>query len=241
MLKEIGSVFSFLTIFPSSNATLETIAKYMYVFPIVGIVIGLLIGSFGFGLSFLLDPLLVSLIVVASITIVTGIHHADGLADFADGLMVKGKKDKKLRAMKDLSTGSAGIVAIVLYLIGLIITISLTNGFDLFRAILISEILAKFSMVLMASLGNSASLGSNSPFVKIMKDKKKLSVAFVIMLIPVMIIGETTGLVMLGVTVIVTIFLLAMSTRSFGGITGDVLGATNELTRLASLMVFVSI
>ena len=241
MLKEIGSVFSFLTIFPSSNATLETIAKYMYVFPIVGIVIGLLIGSFGFGLSFLLDPLLVSLIVVASITIVTGIHHADGLADFADGLMVKGSKDKKLKAMKDLSTGSAGIVAIVLYLIGLIITISLTNGFDLFRAILISEILAKFSMVLMASLGNSASLGSNSPFVKIMKDKKKLSVAFVIMLIPVMIIGETTGLVMLGVAVTVTIFLLAMSTRSFGGITGDVLGATNELTRLASLMVFVSI
>ena len=241
MLKEIGSVFSFLTIFPSSNANLENIAKYMYLFPIVGIAIGLLVGSFGFGLSFLLDPLLVSLLVVASIAIVTGIHHADGLADFADGLMVKGSKDRKLKAMKDLSTGSAGIVAIVLYLVGLIITISLTSGFDLFRAILISEILAKFSMVLMASLGNSASLGSNSPFVKIMKDKKKLAAAFIIMLIPVITIGETTGLLMLGVTVTITIFLLAISTRSFGGITGDVLGATNELTRLASLMVFVSI
>ncbi len=241
MLKEIGSVFSFLTIFPSSNATLENIAKYMYLFPIVGIVIGLLVGSFGFGLSFFLDPLLVSLLVVASIAIVTGIHHADGLADFADGLMVKGSKDKKLKAMKDLATGSAGIVAIVLYLVGLIITISLTSGFDLFKAILISEILAKFSMVLMASLGNSASLGSNSPFVKIMKDKKKLAVAFIIMLIPVIVIGETTGLLMIGVTVTLTLFLLAISTRSFGGITGDVLGATNELTRLASLMVFVSI
>ena len=241
MLKEISSVFSFLTIFPSSNATLENIAKYMYLFPIVGIAIGLLVGSFGFGLSFLLDPLLVSLLVVASIAIVTGIHHADGLADFADGLMVKGSKDRKLKAMKDLSTGSAGIVTIVLYLVGLIITISLTSGFDLFRAILISEILAKFSMVLMASLGNSASLGSNSPFVKIMKDKKKLAAAFIIMLIPVIAIGETTGLLMLGVTVTITIFLLAISTRSFGGITGDVLGATNELTRLASLMVFVSI
>ena len=241
MLKEIGSVFSFLTIFPSSNATLENIAKYMYLFPIVGIAIGLLVGSFGFGLSFFLDPLLVSLLVVASIAIITGIHHADGLADFADGLMVKGSKDKKLKAMKDLSTGSAGIVGIVLYLIGLIITISLTSGFDLFKAILISEILAKFSMVLMASMGNSASLGSNSPFVKTMKDKKKLTAAFIIMLIPVIVIGETTGLLMLGVTVTLTIFLLAISTRSFGGITGDVLGATNELTRLASLMVFVSI
>ena len=241
MLKEISSVFSFLTIFPSSNANLENIAKYMYLFPIVGITIGLLVGSFGFGLSFLLDPLLVSLLVVASIAIVTGIHHADGLADFADGLMVKGSKDRKLKAMKDLSTGSAGIVAIVLYLVGLIITISLTSGFDLFRAILISEILAKFSMVLMASLGNSASLGSNSPFVKIMKDKKKLAAAFIIMLIPIIVIGETTGLMMLGVTVTITLFLLAISTRSFGGITGDVLGATNELTRLASLMVFVSI
>ncbi len=241
MLKEIGSVFSFLTIFPSSNATLESTAKYMYVFPIVGIAIGLLVGSFGFGLSFFLDPLLVSLLVVASIAIVTGIHHADGLADFADGLMVKGSKDRKLKAMKDLSTGSAGIVGIVLYLIGLVITISLTNGFDLFRAILISEILAKFSMVLMASLGNSAALGSNSPFVAIMKDKKKLAAAFIIMLIPVAVIGETTGLAMLGVTIALTIFLLAISTRSFGGITGDVLGATNELTRLASLMVFVSI
>jgi len=241
MLKEISSVFSFLTIFPSSNATLENIAKYMYLFPIVGIAIGLLVGSFGFGLSFFLDPILVSLLVVASIAIVTGIHHADGLADFADGLMVKGNKDRKLKAMKDLSTGSAGIVGIVLYLVGLIITISLTSGFDLFRAILISEILAKFSMVLMASLGNSASLGSNSPFVKIMKDRKKLAAAFIIMLIPIIVIGETTGLLMLGVTVTLTLFLLAISTRSFGGITGDVLGATNELTRLASLMVFVSI
>ncbi len=241
MLKEIGSVFSFLTIFPSSNSTLENIARYMFVFPLVGIVIGLLIGSLGFGLSFFLEPVLVGLLVVASIAIITGIHHMDGLADFADGLMVKGSKAKKLKAMKDLSTGSAGIVAVVLYLIGLILTLSLTSGFDLFKALLISEILAKFSMVLMASFGKSASLGSNSPFVEMMKDKKKLSAAFFIMLIPVIAIGETTGIVMLGVVAALTFFLLLISTRSFGGITGDVLGATNEFSRLASLMVFVSI
>lgn len=241
MLKEIGSVFSFLTILPSSNSTLENTAKYMYFFPIVGIVIGLIVGSFGFGLSFIFDPLLVGLLVVTSIAIITGIHHADGLADFADGLMVKGSKDKKIQAMKDISTGSAGIVSIVLYLIGLIITISLTTGFDLFRAILISEILAKFSMVMMASLGHSASLGSNSPFLKIMKDKKKLFIAIIIMFIPVFLIGETVGLLMLGSSIIVTLVLLGISNRSFGGITGDVLGTSNEITRLSSLIVFVSL
>jgi len=74
-----------------------------------------------------------------------------------------------------------------------------------------------------------------------MKDKKKLTAAFIIMIIPVIVIGETTGLVMLGVTIALTMFIIALSTRSFGGITGDVLGANNELTRLASLMVFVSL
>ena len=241
MLKEIGSVFSFLTIIPTSNSNIETIAKYMYIFPIVGIAIGLIVGSIGFGLSLFLDPLIVSLLVVASFVILTGVHHTDGLADFADGLMVNGTKEKKLTAMKDLSTGSAGIVAIVLYIVGLIIAISLSTGYRLFLAILLSEIFAKFSMVLMASIGKSASLGSNSPFVEMMKNKKKLIFATVITLIPLFVLGGTTGLLLFGAGVTLTIFLVVLTARSFGGITGDVLGATNELTRLASLLIFVSV
>ena len=241
MLKEIGSIFSFLTIFPTSNANLETVAKYMYLFPIVGIAIGLLVGSLGFGLSFFLDPLIVSLLVVASIALVTGIHHTDGLADFADGLMAKGTKEKKLGAMKDLSTGSAGVVSIVLYLVGLIIAISLSTGFQLFLAILLSEIIAKFSMVLMASFAKSASIGSNSPFVELMKNRKKLLVALTITLIPLISLGGSTGLIIFASCTILTLFIIVVSSRSFGGITGDVLGATNELSRLASLLIFVSI
>ena len=241
MLKEIGSIFSFLTIIPTSNAKLETVAKYMYLFPIVGIAIGLLVGSIGFGLSFFLEPLIVSLLVVASLALITGIHHTDGLADFADGLMTKGTKEKKLGAMKDLATGSAGIVAIVLYLVGLIVTISMASGYQLFLALLLSEIVAKFSMVLMASIGNSASVGSNSPFVELMKNRKKLIVTVAITLIPLVILGGTTGLILFAVGTTLTIFLVGISTRSFGGITGDVLGSTNELSRLACLLVFVSI
>jgi adenosylcobinamide-GDP ribazoletransferase len=241
MLKEISSVFSFLTIIPSNNTDLETVAKYMHVFPIIGIAIGLLIASIGFGLSFFLEPLIVALLLVASIAVITGIHHTDGLADFADGLMTRGTKEKKRNAMKDLSTGSAGIVSVVLYVVGAIIALSLTTGYELFQAILLSEILAKFSMVLMASIGKSAAVGSNSPFMQIMKDKRRLAIAGVITIIPLVVIGGTTGLILFGASIGVTLFLIGLSTRSFGGITGDVMGAANELTRLSSLLIFVSL
>ena len=242
MLKEIGSVFSFLTIIPTSNANLETIAKFMYVFPIVGIVIGLIVGGFGYGLSEIgIEPLIVGLLVVALIAIITGIHHTDGLADFADGLMVKGTKQQKISAMKDVTTGTSGIVAVVLYFIGMIIALSLTDGLDLLKGILFAEIIAKFSMVLMASIGRSAALGSNSPFVSLMKDKKKLTIAVMITLIPLIIFGGNVGMIMFGVGITTTLFLVGLASRSFGGITGDVLGAANELTRLATILVFVSI
>ncbi len=241
MLKAIGSVFSFLTIIPTKNSNLETVAKYMYIFPIVGIIIGLIVGSFALGLSLFLDPLIVALLVVGALAIITGIHHTDGLADFADGLMTNGNKEKKLQSMKDISTGSAGIVSIVLYVVGMILALSLMNGFTLFQAILLSEILAKFSMVLQSSFGSSAAVGSNSPFVQIMKDKRRLAVAGAITLLPLVILGGTTGLLAFGVAITITFFILILSTRSFGGITGDVLGATNEITRLSSLIIFASV
>ena len=118
---------------------------------------------------------------------------------------------------------------------------SLTSGYELFQAILLSEILAKFSMVLMAGIGNSAAVGSNSPFMHIMKDKRKLAIAGVITIIPLVVIGGTVGLILFGVSIGVTLFLVGLSTRSFGGITGDVMGAANELTRLSSLLIFVSL
>ncbi|MDX1533933.1 MAG: adenosylcobinamide-GDP ribazoletransferase, partial [Nitrosopumilaceae archaeon] len=115
------------------------------------------------------------------------------------------------------------------------------NGLDLLKGILFAEIIAKFSMVLMASIGRSAALGSNSPFVSLMKDKKKLATAAIITLIPLIIFGGNEGMIMFGVGITITLFLVGLASRSFGGITGDVLGATNELTRLATILAFVSI
>ena len=99
--------------------------------------------------------------------------------------------------MKDVSVGSSGIVAIVLYFIGMIIALSLTNGFELFKGILFAEIIAKFSMVLMASIGQSAALGSNSPCF-FNERQKEISPCCYNCLIPIILLGGSTGLIMFG-------------------------------------------
>ena len=240
MLRQIKSVFSFLTIVPVGSSDLQTIAKYMYLFPIIGIAIGLAIGSLAYGLSLFLEPLVVGLLITGALALITGIHHTDGLSDFADGLMLRGTKEKKLQVMRDPSVGSAGIFAIILYVGGTVIALSSLKGFELFEAILIGEIIAKFSMVLLASLGPSAWEGSNSLFIQSMRDRKKLAIAAVMTAVPIVLLGNNTGFLALAVGIILTMIILGISRRSFGGVSGDIMGATNEITRLASLLVFVS-
>src|SRR5215831_6504226 len=150
MFKGITLVLSFLTIIPSKNSDLETVAKNMYLFPLIGLVIGILIGGAGYGLSLFAQPLITGILLTGALVVITGVHHTDALCDFADGIMAKGTKDKKLKAMRDPAVGSAGVVTIVLYVAGMIIAISMMKGFALFQAIVLSELMAKFSMVLEA-------------------------------------------------------------------------------------------
>ena len=241
MFKAVSAIISFLTIIPSKSSDLDIVAKHMYLFPIGGIVIGLIIGLAGFGISSFLDPLIVGLLLTGSLVILTGIHHTDALCDFADGLMAKGTKEKKRNVMRDPAVGSAGVVTVVLYVGGMIMALSMMKGIVLFQAILLSEILAKFVMVLQANRGSSAWTGLSSPFTQAMKDKKKLGVAAAITVPPLVLIGGTTGLVVLAAGIGLSFLLLAVANRSFGGISGDVFGGTNELTRLSSLLIFASL
>jgi adenosylcobinamide-GDP ribazoletransferase len=241
MFKGIGSIISFLTIIPSKNVDLETVAKNMYLFPIAGALIGLIIGAGGYGLSLFLQPLIVGLLLTGSIVIMTGIHHTDALCDFADGIMAKGTKEKKQKAMRDPAVGSAGVITVVLYAGGMIMALSMMKGFVLFQAIFLSELLAKFVMVLQANRGSSAWQGLSSPFTESMKNKKKLSVAAALTIIPIILIGGTIGVIVMITGIGLSFLLLFLANRSFGGISGDVFGATNELVRLSSLLIFASI
>ena len=270
------SIISFLTILPVSGSTatqkgipttnsLQNTANHMYLFPLVGLVVGVIVGSVAFGLFWFVDSLLVGFLVVVSIVVITGVHHLDGLADFADGLMVRSSKSKRLAAMKDVHTGSAGVAAVVLYLAGLLVCISLLAGsiddtihnnpwwiqntISLLVVIVLAEIFAKFSMVVMASVSVPAVTDSSSSlFVQSMKNRKKLATSCIILLalvVPIswMFIPFTdfiTSVVIASIaSVCVPVILSGVAIRTLGGITGDVFGASNEITRLVFLVVFV--
>ncbi len=212
----------------------------MYLFPIAAVLIGIIVGGTGYGLSLFVQPLIVGLLLTGALVIITGIHHTDALCDFADGMMAKGTKEKKLQAMRDPSVGSAGVVTVVLYVAGMIMSISMMKGLVLFEAILLSELMAKFAMVIQANRGFSAWQGLSSPFTQSMKDPRKLGIAAALAIIPTVLLGGITGVIVAVVTVGLSLLLLFVANRSFGGISGDVFGASNELVRLASLLIFAS-
>lgn len=242
MIRGIGHVVSFLTVLPSGGATLDGTARHVHMFPLAGILIGLLVGGMGLGVWPFFDPLLVGLFVTAALLLVTGMHHTDGLADFADGMMAKGSPEAKLGAMRDAATGSAGVAVTALYVAGMVAAASLAGGgLGLIGAVVAAEVLAKFAMVMVAGTGGPVPGSSCVPFAKYMRDRRRQAASTGITLAAVFLAGGYAGIAAMGVTAVVSMILVASSERSFGGITGDVLGAANEISRLASLVVLVSL
>ncbi len=242
LVNQIRSLLSFLTILPvGKDYDINYIARHMFLFPVAGAIIGLIVGSFAFGLSLIMQSLFVGLITTAALFILTGAHHTDALSDFADGLMAKGSKDSKRKVMWDPSAGSAGVTALVLYLAGTVIALSMMGGYGLFRAIIVSEVIAKYVMVLQANRGIAAWEGIGSPFTQQMKSKAKFLVASAITVPIAYFVGGLGGIYALGAAVLIAFILLKVANRSFGGVSGDVFGASNEITRLSSLIMLASV
>jgi adenosylcobinamide-GDP ribazoletransferase len=244
-LKPIQSVLAFLTILPvgKQNQDIYFVAKNMYLFPVAGLVIGSIIGAMALGTSNFLHPLLTGFLITGALVILTGVHHTDALADFADGLMAKGSKEIKHKAMLDPAVGSAGVATLVMYFAGMIIVFNIGFGSNLaiFTSIITAEVIAKYVMVLLANRGISAWEGFSSPFIAAMKDRYKMVAATGIMVAIVWFASSYVGFIALIISLILAQLLRYVSSKSFGGISGDVLGASNEITRLSSLIVLSSL
>ena len=234
------SVFSFLTIIPSGSHTLEDTAKNMHAFPAIGLLMGFVLGIAALGLYYLgVDQIIVAFLLVAATMLITGLHHTDGLADFADGLMRRGTISEKLAAMRDVSVGTGGVAAITLYVAAMVAALSVADGEIIFWMLLFGESSAKFSMVIVASVGLPSKTGSSIPFVKAMSHRWRLVVASVTAIAPLALFGGPVAIAAVACSSIVAVFITILAARGFGGITGDVIGASNEIGRLSFILSYV--
>jgi adenosylcobinamide-GDP ribazoletransferase len=92
-------------------------------------------------------------------------------------------------------------------------------------------------MVFQASVGHSAWSGFSSSFTIEMKKGYKIIVSIIITISIVYVIEGTMGLLTLGIVIIIGLIIFFVSYKKFGGVTGDVFGATNEISRLTSLLI----
>jgi len=241
MLREIKNMIAFLTIIPvgMDPDCLTDAADYMHVFPIVGAFIGLLAGIFAWLLLNILATSIVGVLTLGFILLVTGLHHTDGLLDFGDGIMYQGPPEKKIEIMHDGQTGAGGLALGLVTILTTAFCIAQLNQNFIIQSLIVSEVSAKLTMVIMAWVGRSAHEGMNTHFVNAMHDQHRnlrlivaLFIAFSIVLSLLRIVGFTAVIAGLAVALVLTM----ISNRHFKGVTGDVFGAGNELARLASLI-----
>jgi adenosylcobinamide-GDP ribazoletransferase len=245
MLKEIKNLLSFLTILPLSMTEdcLTDAAKGMFLFPLIGAFIGLLAGIFAWVTSQFLPSLVVGALALGFLLLITGLHHTDGLLDFGDGVMAQGTAERKIEIMHDQLTGAGGLTLGIMTFLITALSIAELNMSVIIQSLIVVEVSAKLSMVIGTWAGKAVHKGMSSPFIEVMHGKKgtarlvaALAISFGIAVPLLWLAGAVTVLV----AVIASLVMVGISHRHFKGVTGDVLGATNELTRMVSLIALLA-
>ena len=241
IVKGLKGLFGFLTILPFGMESIEALSKYFFLCPLVGLVIGLVAGAVGFGAGFVLPDLICGFLVLASLQLLTGFHHLDGLLDFSDAAMARGDAKRRLEVMHDMYTGAAAVASgvIVLALTGL--AFGSFSGLDLLKAAVVAEVVAKESMVLTAYFGKKPCYkGSGYYVVEAMENKHVEAIVSWVLcsVVGFVLVGVWFVFVLAAMAVAVAV-LTAYSNKTLESVTGDVMGATNEINRMIALIMIL--
>jgi adenosylcobinamide-GDP ribazoletransferase len=202
-------------------------------YPLVGLLIGLLLGA----LAWLLrdtPAMLTAAIIVAAWIALTGALHLDGLADSADAWVGGlGDREKTLAIMKDPRCGPAGVVALVLAVLLKFAAVGSLHPAP-WSELILAPLLARASLTalfLTTPYVRGGGLGaalSSAP-------RNACAVAIAIS-VGFCLLGRWHGVLAVGVAAIVFGAWRAACLKRLGGITGDTAGALAEMIEVAVLV-----
>lgn len=228
-MNAVRALLQFTTILPLGDpADFEDFARHSYLYPLAGYLIGGVAALVAFLFA---DPRLAAAFALATALLFSGFHHFDGLLDFGDALMAHGSRDTRIRALTDRQIGTGGI--------GLGIVVLLLSYAGLLAApalpftILIAEVYAKTAMALVTATGKPFREGLHSYLYH--HSRPWFPLAALLLCVPLILLPVPPALLLSGfcAMILMVLIIILTGTRLFGGINGDLVGALNEITRLA--------
>jgi adenosylcobinamide-GDP ribazoletransferase len=214
--------------------------------PITGALIGI-IGALvlALAMSFGLAPLPAATLAIASLVLISGAMHEDGLADLCDGFGGGSTPERKLEIMRDSRIGTYGAAALVISLLLRIGTLAGLAATDLRLATTVLIAAGALSrtagllplITLPPARATGAGFSAARPSQSWLRGAAVL--AFIFACVPT-IAGASLPRI-LAVIVLATLAayaVTALARRQIGGQTGDVAGAAQQAAEIAALLVF---
>lgn len=206
-------------------------------FPIIGLLIGIfLAGLNNLFLSIKLGQFASSIILVVLLIIITGGLHLDGLSDTTDAFLSRKSKEEMLRIMRDSTVGVMGVLSLISIIL---LKISLLFSIDTplkTASLLLMCILSRWALVFSIALFPYARQeGKLKAFIN--EDNPRIAIiASVIALVCALLIWGFKGLFVFLVVALNAYLIGKFIMRKIDGITGDTLGAINELCEVIVLL-----
>lgn len=222
---------------PDSGAPdAKTLGYSLLCYPLVGLLIGILLGGAGWLLAGHLPSMLLAALLLVGWVSLTGALHLDGLADSADGwLGGHGERERTLEIMRDPRSGPAAIVAVSLVLLvkfaALAAIVEAGHGWELLCVPLLARTLLPLLFLTTPCArteGLAASIGAHLP-------RKAAWIAVALGVLAALLLTPSGGwLVSSGLLAFV--LLRRMMLAHIGGMSGDTAGALVELSETAMLI-----